>query len=71
VYILNNVDYKNGIIQMSFTNTFTGDKAEINIDINDEHPEVFIICWDDIKEMVYNESANNVTDDELLEFDFE
>lgn len=56
---------------MFFTNTFTGDKAEISLDINDEHPQVFIICWDDIKKMAFNENVTDVADEELLEFDFE
>ena len=71
VYILNNVDYENSTIQMFFTNTFTGDKAEISLDINEKHPQVFIICWKDIKEMVFNEYVTVVAYDELLEFDFE
>jgi len=71
VYILNNVDYKNSIIQMFFTNSLTGDKAEISLDINEKHPQVFIICWKDIKQMVFNEYVTDVAYDELLEFDFE
>lgn len=71
VYKLNDVDYCNGSILMFFTNTFTGDKAEISLDINEKHPQVFIICWDDIKQMVYKENESKEKTDELLEFDFE
>jgi hypothetical protein len=71
VYQLNEIDYRDGIIKMFFTNAFIDDKAEINIDIKDKLPQVFIICWDDIKEMVYRENESNEKNEELLEFDFE
>jgi hypothetical protein len=71
VYQLNEVDYCDGIIKMFFTNSSTGEQAEISLDINDEHPQVLLICWKDIKQMVFNEYVRDVVDDELLEFDFE
>ena len=71
VYELNSVDYNNGILQMLLTNPDTGNTAEINLDVNDDHPEYFFICWNDIKSMVYDEITNNYFDNELLEIDTE
>ncbi|MCJ7449492.1 MAG: hypothetical protein MUO72_17590 [Bacteroidales bacterium] len=67
VYQLNDVDYSNGKIYMTLTNTSTGNTAEISLDVNNEHPEHFLICWNDIKQMAYAESTIDYTNDELLE----
>jgi hypothetical protein len=69
VYQLNDVDYSNGKIHMIFTNTSTGNMAKISLDVNDEHPEHFLICWNDIKQMAYAESTCYDTNDELLELE--
>lgn len=69
LYRLDDVDYKNGIIQLSFTNPATGNNAEILLDISDKHPQVFLINWQDIEDMVYSEIVFNYSDNELLELD--
>jgi hypothetical protein len=71
IYQLNNIDYKKGVILMTFTNPTTGNIAEITIDIHDKHPKHFLLLWDDIKEMVHqeNESSCGDNDDILLELD--
>ena len=69
VYRLDDVDYSNGKIFLTLTNPDTGNSTEINLDINEGHPEHFLICWNDIKNMVYAESACNVIDDGLLELE--
>ncbi len=59
VYRLNNVDYENDIIHLSFTNPKTLNYAEITLDIKNKHPQIFLINWKDIEDMVsdctYNE----------------
>ncbi|MGD0583761.1 MAG: hypothetical protein ABR974_12560 [Bacteroidales bacterium] len=46
VYQLNDIDYSDGIILMTLTNISNGNIAEITMDINDEHPQYYLICWD-------------------------
>lgn len=71
LYELTGVDYNNVILKMIFTNPATGNSAEINLDVNDEHPENFLICWNDIKNMAYAEQTHNSVDDELMELENE
>lgn len=52
VYQLNDIDYSDGIILLTLTNISNGNRVEITMDINDEHPQYFLICWEDIKQMV-------------------
>jgi hypothetical protein len=69
VYKLNHIDYSDGIILMTLTNITTSNIAQFSLDVNDEHPEHYLICWDDIKQMVYAGSACNIINDELLEIE--
>jgi hypothetical protein len=69
LYELNCVDYSNGIIQMILTNPDTGNTSEINLDVNNEHPETYLINWKDIEDMVYAERTFDCADDELLELE--
>ena len=71
LYELNCVDYNAGILQMLFTNPDTGCNAEINLDVNDEHPAYIFICWKDIRDMVYDEITNCCAGEDLLELDNE
>jgi hypothetical protein len=70
IYQLNNVDYSGGVILMTLTNTTNDKRAEITLDINNKHPEHFLICWNDIKEMILKTNEPIVDNDSLLEFDF-
>ena len=65
LYRLHNLDYKDGKIQLEFTNPATGNPANVSLDIHDTHPDLFIVNWKDIEEMVYADQTN--TFDELLE----
>jgi len=56
---------------MSFTNPATGNKAEFSLDINNKHPQVFLVNWRDIEDMVYSEVTSNYTDHELQELENE
>ena len=71
LYELNCVDYNAGILQMLFTKPATGNTAEINLDINDEHPAYIFICWKDIRDMVYDEIPSSCAGEDLLELDNE
>jgi len=71
LYDLKTVDYNNGFLQMLFTNPDTGCFAEVNLDVNNEHPEHFAIRWNDIKDMVYNGIASDYDDADLLELENE
>jgi len=68
---LDNVDYKEGVILLSFTNPATGEKAEFRVDINNKHPQVFLINWSDIEDMVYSDVTTNYNDKELRELENE
>lgn len=70
VYQLNDIDYNNGTIVMTLTNTDTVESTQIRLDINNEHPQYFLICWDDIVNMVKKEDAGKTPDNNLLDFDF-
>ena len=52
LYRLNDVDYNNGIVRLSFINPATDNCAEISLDITDKHPHIFLINWKDIEEMI-------------------
>lgn len=71
LYRLDDVDYENSIIQLSFTNPMTGNYAEISLDINNKHPQLFLINWLDIEDTVYKEVVYDFTDNELLELESE
>jgi len=71
LYDLKSVDYNSGFLQMLFTNPDTGCFAEVNLDVNNEHPEHFAIRWNDIKDMVYNDIASDYDATDLLELENE
>jgi hypothetical protein len=71
LYELKSVDYNSGFLQMLFTNPDTGCFAEVNLDVNNEHPEHFAIRWNDLKDMVYNGIASDYDDADLLELENE
>ncbi len=71
LYRLDSLDYQHGFILLSFTNPVTGNIAEYSLDINNKHPDVFLINWKDIEDMVYSEVTSNYTDHELQELENE
>ncbi|MDT8401909.1 MAG: hypothetical protein RQ743_09450 [Bacteroidales bacterium] len=71
LYELNCVDYNDGILQILFSNPATGNTAEINLDVKDEHPAYIFICWKNIRDMVYDEITNCCAGEDLLELDYE
>lgn len=71
LYRLDSLDYQQGFILLSFTNPATGNIAEYSLDINNRHPDVFLINWKDIEDMVYSEIASTYNDNELRELEKE
>ncbi len=71
LYRLDEVDYKNGEILLSFTNPVTGNMAELNVDIKNKHPQVFLVNWKDIEDMMYVGRVDDISDNELLELEVE
>lgn len=69
LYELNNIDYSDGIIQMTFTSSESGNIVKINLDACNEHPDMYLINWIDIQDMVYAERTINCVGDELLELE--
>jgi hypothetical protein len=69
LYELNSVDYSKGIITMILIIPDTGNPAEITLDVCNEHPDIYLINWKDIEEMVYAEQTFDCADDELLEIE--
>ena len=71
LYDLKSVDYNSGFLQMLFTNPDTGCFAEVNLDVNNEHPEHYAIRLHDLKDMLYAEITSDNVDGELLELEYE
>lgn len=67
LYRLKSVDYNDGTIQLVFINPATGNPATVNLDIKNVHPDLFVINWKDITDMVYADQTDAI--DELLELD--
>ena len=71
LYELNSVDYSNGIIQMIFTSSATGNTIKINLDVCNEHPDMYLINWKDVEDLVFTERNFDCADNELLEIEDE
>ena len=71
LYELICVDYSNGIITMILTTSDTGNSFKINLNVNNKHPDLFLINWKDVKDIVYAERNFDCADDELLELEDE
>ncbi len=71
LYRLDSLDYQQGVILLSFTNPVTGNMAEYSLDIINKHPDVFLINWKDIEDMVYSEVSSTYYDKELRELENE
>lgn len=67
VYILKDVDYNNGVIIISLSNIATGNMAQIELHVDDQHPQVFLLNWNDFKNLVYIDCPFHNISDDLLE----
>ncbi len=70
VYELLDIDYQQGQIKMTLRNTETDNVVAERLEVNDTKPQLFLVCWDDIKRIVYNDKASDPCKADLLEFDF-
>ncbi len=71
LYRLENVDYENRVITLLFTNPVTGKIAQTSLDIHNRHPNLFLVNWKDIEDMVYSGVISNCADNELIELENE
>jgi len=69
LYQLTDINYSNGILVMTFANPKTCNVAKVTLDINNKHPEHFLIGWNDLKQLVYEETISDLINDEILELE--
>lgn len=67
LYKLTSLDYNNGVIQLEFTNPETGNPATVNLDVNNVHPDMYVINWEDLADLASDDRPD--ADDDLLELD--
>ena len=66
-----NVSVEDNFVILEIKDCCTQLVANVRIDISDESPQTFFICWRDIKNMVMSENKSMLCNDYLLDFDFE
>ncbi|MCX6254313.1 MAG: hypothetical protein NTV31_07540 [Bacteroidia bacterium] len=70
VYQLLDINYSNGVIQLKLKDTNTDKIVHTSLNINNKHPQLFLICWKDIKELMFEENMKQISpNDELLELE--
>ena len=52
LYRLDDINYQNGIINISLTEKTTSEAETYTLDINDKNPKCIFIRWNDIRKMV-------------------
>ncbi len=68
LYRINSLDYQNGRIIISLTETSTDKAVYYSLNINVEHQSCLFIRWKDVKNMVFSECMkSNINDYDLLE----
>jgi len=68
---LDDVNVEDNFIILTIHDCSTQLNGNVRIDINDTRPQTFFIKWQDIREIVINETFSGIMSDDLLEFDFE
>jgi len=68
---LDDVNVEDNFIILTIHDCSTQLNGNVRIDINDTRPQTFFIKWQDIREIVLNETFSGIMSDDLLEFDFE
>ncbi len=68
---LDDVNVADNFIILTIHDCSTQLNGNVRIDINDTRPQTFFIKWQDIREIVLNETFSGIMSDDLLEFDFE
>lgn len=68
LYRIESVDYQNGSIIISLTDTLTKELVTHSVDINNRQPSCLFIRWKDVKNMVFSECMkSNINEYDLLE----
>ena len=67
---LMHIHYADGIIRLELESMSNGKISIAAFDINNKHPEFFLCCWEDVKQLVFEENARRIINDELLELDY-
>ena len=57
-------------INIEFLDCTMQEQGNIKIDIHDDRPTIFFICWQDVRKMVLDETISSYNNKDLLEFDF-
>jgi hypothetical protein len=63
------VDYKNDKIFVDIEDSNTGTIKHLDFDINDKEFRYLFIAWNDLRQMVYEENASSISNDDLLELE--
>jgi hypothetical protein len=69
VYRLLHIHYADGIIRLELKSMSNGKISIAAFDINNKHPEFFLLCWEDVKQLVFEDNARRIINDELLELE--
>lgn len=67
---LMNLAVEDNFVILEILDCSTQKVGNIRLNIKDNSPQTFFICWKDIKKMVMDENAIKYNSDELLEFEF-
>ena len=59
------------LIDVEFLDCTMEEVGNIKIDIHDDRPTIFFICWQDVKKMVLDETISSYCNNDLLEFDYD
>ena len=71
--VLKDIDYneETGVICLVLQDSESGEIKNLNLDIQDRNFKCIFVDWQDIKQLVLEESlSNGAVDDELLDFEF-
>ena len=69
VFNVVSVKYVKGMIKMKLKETITEKIVHLTLNINDKQPIYFLICWNDIKQLVYQDKNSFLNDIDLLELE--
>jgi hypothetical protein len=69
VYRLLDIHYAKGIIRLDLENMSNGSISSTPLDVNNKHPELFLLAWEDIRQLVFENTIRRIIDDELLELE--
>ena len=63
------IHYADGIIRLELKSLSNGKISCTALDINNEHPEFFLCCWEDVKQLVFEDNARRIINDELTKLE--